>query len=272
VAGYDLSHLLVGSEGTLALITEITLRLRRRPLASRTLVAMFDSLEASGHAVSAIVQRADASLLEIMDRATLQAVQLYAQLDLDTTAAAMLIAQSDAADSCESEQIMSACQGAGSTFTLLAESESEGRMLLAARRLAYPALEQLGDVLVDDVAVPVSKLAEMLRRIEALSARTGTRIATVAHAGDGNLHPLIVFDRHDREAEARAFAAFEALIAEALELGGTITGEHGVGSLKRDFLPRQLGRAALALHQRVKLAFDPLGILNPGKVLAAPPR
>jgi len=266
VAGYDLTHLLVGSEGTLALITEITLRLRRKPLPSRTLVAMFDSLEASGHAVSAIVRSADASLLELMDRATLQAIQTHAQLDLDTTAAAMLIAQSDAADSGEITQISNACEQAGSTFTVLAENESEGRALLAARRLAYPALEQLGEVLVDDVAVPVSKLAEMLRRLEALAARTGARVATVAHAGDGNLHPLVVYAKNDRDDEARAYMTFESLINDALELGGTITGEHGVGTLKRDFLPRQLGRATLALHQRVKLAFDPLGILNPGKV------
>lgn len=268
VAGYDLTHLLVGSEGTLALITEITVRLRRRPLASRTLVALFDSLEASGHAVARIVRSADASLLEIMDRATLQAVQQHAQLDLDTTTAAMLLAQSDAADSGEIDQISQACEQAGSTFSVLAETETEGRMLLAARRLAYPALEQLGDVLVDDVAVPLSQLAEMLRRIEALSARSGAHIATVAHAGDGNLHPLVVFDKDNRDDEARAYMTFETLINEALELGGTITGEHGVGSLKRDFLPRQIGRAALALHQRVKQAFDPLGILNPGKLIS----
>lgn len=266
VAGYDLTHLLVGSEGTLALITEITLRLRRKPRPSRTLVAMFDSLEASGHAVSAIVRSADASLLELMDRATLQAVQNHAQLDLDTNAAAMLIAQSDAADSGEITQFSNACEGAGSTLTVLAENESESRALLAARRLAYPALERLGEVLVDDVAVPVSKLAEMLRRLEALAARTGARVATVAHAGDGNLHPLLVYNKSDRADEARAYMTFEMLINDALELGGTITGEHGVGTLKRDFLPRQLGRAALALHQRVKLAFDPLGLLNPGKV------
>ena len=218
--------------------------------------------------MSSIVRSADASLLEIMDRATLRAVEQHAQLQLDTRAAAMLIAQSDAAAPTEIDRMLEACEQAGSTFIARAEDEAEGRMLLTARRLAYPALEQLGDVLVDDIAVPVSQLAEMLRRVEGLAARTGVHIATVAHAGDGNLHPLIVFNRKDPEQEARAVAAFQTLMAEALSLGGTITGEHGVGTLKRDFLVRQLGEASLALHRRVKHAFDPLGLLNPGKVLA----
>jgi glycolate oxidase len=266
VAGYDLTRLLVGSEGTLGLITEITLRLRRRPLASRTLVAMFDTLEASGRAVSSIVRSADAALLEIMDRATLRAVEQHAHLALDTDAAAMLIAQSDAASARDIEQMQLACEQAGSTFVALADTEAEGQLLLAARRLAYPALEQLGEVLVDDVAVPLSQLSEMLRRIELLAASAGALIATVAHAGDGNLHPLIVFDRDDPSDEARAIAAFQTLMADALELGGTITGEHGVGTLKRDYLAQQLGASSLALQRRLKLAFDPLGLLNPGKV------
>lgn len=268
VAGYDLTQLLVGSEGTLALITEITLRLRRRPWAARTLVATFDTLEASGRAVSSIVRTADASLLEIMDRTTLRAVEQHAQLGLDTSAAAMLIAQSDTPDVSEIERIQEACALAGSSLMALADNETEGQLLLTARRLAYPALEQLGEVLVDDVAVPVSRLAEMLRRIEALAARSGALIATVAHAGDGNLHPLIVFDRRDSADEARALATFQTLMTEALALGGTITGEHGVGTLKRDYLPQQLGAASVALQRRLKLAFDPLGLLNPGKVFA----
>ncbi|HKU43976.1 MAG TPA: FAD-linked oxidase C-terminal domain-containing protein [Polyangiales bacterium] len=267
VAGYDLTRLLVGSEGTLALISEITVRLRRRPNARRTLLATFDTLEASGRAVSNIVTTADASLLEIMDRATLRAVERHAKLELDLDAAAMLIAQSDAASTSEVERMLEACQQAGSTFSTLTEDEAEGQLLLTARRLAYPALEALGDVMVEDVAVPISQLAEMLRRVERLAERTGTSIATVAHAGDGNLHPLIVFDRRIAAEEARALAAFETLMVEALELGGTITGEHGVGSLKREFLPRQLGAASMALHGKIKSAFDPLGILNPGKLL-----
>ncbi|MET0343154.1 MAG: FAD-linked oxidase C-terminal domain-containing protein [Polyangiales bacterium] len=266
VAGYDLTRLLVGSEGTLALITEVTVRLRRRPPPARTLVAMFDTLEASGEAVSAIVRTVDASLLEIMDRASLRAVERYARLELDTDAAAMLIAQSDAPSSAELSRIAEACEAAGGRGIAVAENETESRLLLTARRLAYPALEKLGDVLVDDVAVPISKLAEMFARIERLAARSGAQVVTVAHAGDGNLHPLVVFDRSDAADEARALAVFEELMQEALALGGTITGEHGIGTLKRAYLPRQLGADALALQRRVKLAFDPLSLLNPGKV------
>jgi glycolate oxidase len=266
VAGYDLTRLLVGSEGTLALITEVTVRLRRRPPPARTLVATFDTLEASGQAVSAIVRSVDASLLEIMDRASLRAVERYARLELDTEAAAMLIAQSDAVDGAELRQIAAACEAAGGHGIAMAENETESRLLLTARRLAYPALEKLGDVLVDDVAVPISKLAEMFARIERIAAQSGAQVATVAHAGDGNLHPLVVFDRNDAGDEPRALAVFEQLMSEALALGGTITGEHGVGTLKRAYLPRQLGEDALALQRRIKLAFDPLGLLNPGKV------
>jgi glycolate oxidase len=265
VAGYDLTRLLVGSEGTLALITEITVRLRRKPPPARTLVAMFDTLAASGAAVSSIVRTVDASLLEIMDRASLRAVERHAPLGLDTDAAAMLIAQTDVGEA-ELARIAEACEAAGGRDLAVAEDEAESRLLLSARRLAYPAPEKLGDVLVDDVAVPTSQLAEMFARIERMAAETGAQIATVAHAGDGNLHPLVLFDRRDPREEARALAVFARLMDEALALGGTITGEHGVGTLKRDYLPQQLGTEALALQKRIKLAFDPLGLLNPGKV------
>jgi glycolate oxidase len=266
VAGYDLTRLLVGSEGTLALITEITVRLRRQPAPAQTLVASFDTLQASGEAVNNIVRCADASLLEIMDRASLQAVERHAHLELDTDAAALLIAQSDAITGVELERIAQACAAAGGRDIAIAENVTESRLLLTARRLAYPALEQLGDVLVDDVAVPISKLSEMFARIERIASESGALIATVAHAGDGNLHPLVVFDRGNAHDQARALGVFERLMSEALSLGGTITGEHGVGTLKRAYLPKQLGADALALQRRIKLAFDPLGLLNPGKI------
>lgn len=267
VAGYDLTRLLVGSEGTLALITEVTVRLRRRPPPARTLVALFDTLEASGAAVGQIVRSVDASLLEVMDRTSLRAVERHARIELDTNAAAMLIAQSDAAGHDELQRIAKLCAAAGGRDIAVAEDETESRLLLTARRLAYPALEKLGDVLVDDVAVPISKLAEMFARIERIAAQSGAHVATVAHAGDGNLHPLVVFNRNDAEDQARALAVFEQLMSEALALGGTITGEHGVGTLKRDYLPKQLGDTSIALQRRIKLAFDPMGLLNPGKVL-----
>ncbi|HEY3253135.1 MAG TPA: FAD-linked oxidase C-terminal domain-containing protein [Polyangiaceae bacterium] len=268
VAGYDLTRLLVGSEGTLAMITEITLRLRRRPPPASTLIAIFDSLEASGHAVAAIVRSVNASLLEIMDRACVRAVDQFANLGLDTEAAALLIAQSDAPGEVELSLMREACEGAGATLVHATTDADEGRQLLTARRLAFPAIERLGTVLLDDVAVPLPRLPEMFKRIEAIAAQSATFVATVAHAGDGNIHPMIVFDANDAAAEARARVTFEALMNEALQLGGTITGEHGVGSLKRDGLVRQLGPVSLELQRGIKRAFDPDWILNPGKVLA----
>jgi glycolate oxidase len=266
VAGYDLTRLLVGSEGTLAMITEITLRLRRKPPASSTLVATFDSLESSGRAVEAIVRSADVSLLELMDRAAIRAVESFARLELDTGAAAMLIAQTDTPAGAEFDTLRSTCEACGATDVMFTLDEHEGTQLLNARRLAYPALERLGAVLIDDIAVPLPALPEMLRRIEIISAQSGLTVATVAHAGDGNLHPLVVFDPKDAAAERRAREIFGAIMDQALSLQGTITGEHGVGTLKAGFLKRQLAPAVLDLHRRIKRAFDPDGLLNPGKI------
>ncbi|HEY4013853.1 MAG TPA: FAD-linked oxidase C-terminal domain-containing protein [Polyangiaceae bacterium] len=269
VAGYDLTRLVVGSEGTLGFITEITLRLRRPPPPTATLVATFSSLEASGRATAAIVRVAEPSMLELMDRAAIRAVETYRPQGLDVEAAAMLIVESDAAAGSEMARIQQACDAAGATLVVSSDDEAEGQCLRTARRLAYPALEHLGTVLIDDVAVPLPRLPDMLRRIEAIAATQATQVATVAHAGDGNLHPLVVFDAADAEAQARAEATFDVLMAEAIALGGTITGEHGVGTLKRRFLQRQLGPVSLALHARIRRAFDPECILNPGKVFEA---
>lgn len=257
---------MTGSEGTLGFITEITLRLRRPPPPTATLVATFRSLEASGHATAAIVRSAEPSMLELVDRAAIRAVEAYRPQGLDVDAAAMLIVESDAAAVSEMARIQQACDAAGATLVVSSDNEAEGQLLRTARRLAYPALEHLGTVLIDDVAVPLPRLPEMLRRIEAIAATQDTQVATVAHAGDGNLHPLVVFDAADPEAQVRAEATFDMLMAEAIALGGTITGEHGVGTLKRGFLQRQLGSVSLALHARIRRAFDPEGILNPGKV------
>jgi glycolate oxidase len=268
VAGYDLVQLLVGSEGTLGLITEITLRLRLPPPPATTVVATFASLEAAGAASAAIVRAADPPLLELMDQTALRAVEAYRWQGLDTEAAAMLLVQVDAAATTEGARVQAACQQAGATLVAASEDEAEGRAMMAARRLAYDAVERMGQVLVDDVAVPLPLLPRMLRRVQEIGQAHDTTIATVAHAGDGNLHPMVVFDPAQPGAEVRAMAAFGALMQEAIALGGTISGEHGIGLLKRSFLPRQLGADSLALHARIKRAFDPEGILNPGKLLS----
>jgi glycolate oxidase len=270
VAGLSFTSLLVGSEGVLGLITEITLSLRCPPPPTATLAATFASLDAAGDAAAAIMRGAAPSMLELMDRAALRAVEAFRPQGLDTGAEAMLLVEVDAAAGAEMARVQEACDAAGATLVVVSEDEVEAEALRAARRLAYPAIERRGQVLLDDVAVPLPRLPEMLRRVQAVCAAHAIEIATVAHAGDGNLHPLVVFDPADADAERRALAAFDAIMVEANALGGTITGEHGVGTLKRRGLVRQLGPASIALHARIKHAFDPDGILNPGKVIAAP--
>jgi glycolate oxidase len=268
VAGYDLKSLLVGSEGTLGLITEVTVSLRRPPPPTATVVATFATIEAAGEATAAIMRVADPAMLELMDRAALRAVESQWPQGLDTDAGAMLLVKIDAAAGGEMARVKEACDGAGATLTVPSESEAEAELLCTARRLAYPALEARGRVLLDDVAVPLSKLPGMIRRVQEIAATHAVEIATVAHAGDGNLHPMIVFDAADAQAEARARAAFEAIMDAALAMDGTITGEHGVGTLKRDGLVRQLGSVAMDLHAHIKLGCDPDGIMNPGKIFA----
>jgi len=268
VAGYDLTKLFVGSEGTLALITEITVALRRPPPATATLVAMFGTIEAAGDATAAIMRVANPAMLELMDGAALRAVESYRPQGLDTDAGAMLLVKTDAAAGAETARVQEVCDAAGATLVAVSEDESEAELLCTARRLAYPALERRGHVLLDDVAVPLPKLPAMIRRVQEIATALAVEIATVAHAGDGNLHPMVVFDANDAESTARAIAAFDQVMDAALALGGTITGEHGVGTLKRGGLERQLGPVAMAVHARIKAACDPDGILNPGKVLA----
>ncbi len=268
VAGYDLTRLLVGSEGSLALITEIRLRLRRQPPPPSTFVALFGTLGAAGEATATIARSFEPSLLELMDRSALSAVESYARLGLDLDAAALLVGQVDTGNAEQLQAMQRACEAAGAHLVYATEDAAEGELLLRARRLAYPALERLGSVVIDDISVPLPRLAEMLRRIELVSAQHEVQVATVAHAGDGNIHPLIVFDPTDDAARARAYTVFERLMDEALELGGTVSGEHGIGLIKAGFLARQLDATSLELHHAVKRAFDPLDILNPGKLLA----
>jgi len=268
VAGYDLTKLLVGSEGTLAMISKITLRLRGLPPPSSTLVALFGSLEAAGIAAARIRRELEPSLLELMDRAALRAVEAHARLGLEHDAAALLVAQCDSQRALDLETMRTACEAARAELVYATADPAEGELLLRARRLAYPALERQGRVLIDDLSVPLPALPEMLRRIERASREEDVLVATVAHAGDGNVHPLIVFDATDAGAAARAQALFERLLRAALELGGTISGEHGVGALKSGFLAEQLSATSLALQRAIKAVFDPAGLLNPGKVLA----
>jgi glycolate dehydrogenase FAD-linked subunit len=270
VAGLDLTSLFVGSEGTLGIVTEVTLRLRPALTGTpRTVVGAFGELVTAGEAVSLITRRGLApSVLELLDRACLTAVEEWKHLGLEADAAALLLARvdtsGDAGDQ-EADALAAAMTDAGALWATRSTDDTEAEALFDARRLAYPALERLGPVLTEDVCVPRSAVPVMLARIEAIAARHGVTIATIAHAGDGNLHPLLITPPGDEAARLAAQAAFTEFLDAAIELGGTVSGEHGIGLLKRDGMRRELDPGALAMQEAVRRALDPLGIFNPGK-------
>ena len=275
VSGYDLTGLFVGSEGTLGVVTEITLRLRpARTEAPRTVVGAFGSVVAAGDAVAASTRRGLLpAALELLDRTSLRAVEEWKHLGLSADAEALLLAQIDApgtAGDAEAAAMAEVFTAAGALWAEQSTDEFEAEALFAARRLAYPALERLGPVLTEDVCVPRSEVPGMLTTIEATAARHGVTIATIAHAGDGNLHPLIRTPAGDDAAREAAQAAFEEILAAAIAVGGTVTGEHGVGLLKRAGMRRELAPEVLAMQDAVKHTLDPRNLFNPGKVVGDP--
>jgi len=272
VAGYGLIPLIVGSQGTLAIVTEATLRLRPTPPPTATLIAFFPSLDAAGHAVSAIAAAGvEPCTLEFMDRTTIRAVDDAHNLGLDRDAAAMLMIESDlpgGAATTALETAATACDEAGATATLIAADPQEADWLRQARRMAFHAMERLGVARMEDVGVPRGRVPELLATIERIAAEQGLVIATFGHVGDGNLHPNIILGRDDPDGEAKLNRATDALYRAAIALGGTVTAEHGIGLARRDYLELQRGPGAMAMMRAIKTALDPLGILNPGKVLA----
>jgi glycolate oxidase len=270
VAGLSLLKLFVGSEGTLGIITRAILRLIPAQTAGATLVAAFPTMTAASRAVVAIRGQVRCSMLELMDNITINAVEDWRSHGLDRSTGALLLAQSDATGAaCETEidLIRECCEKEGAADVFTTTDAEEASMFVAARRNAFLALENRGSVLFEDVGVPVPVLPELVDGIADISARCGVEIALVAHAGDGNTHPIVVYDASSPAAAAGARQAFDQVMALAIELGGTITGEHGVGRAKKAALPDQLGADVMALTRRVKDALDPDGILNPGAVL-----
>jgi glycolate oxidase len=270
VAGYDLTRLLVGSEGTLGVITEITMLLLPRPVASRYGVAYFDDLEAASGAVARIVASGVLpATLEFLDATCIGAVDDYARLGLRRDAGALLLFgdDGDEVSAQRSVELMAhLCSGEAIEITL-AETVAAAEALLAARRCSLPALARLGNTtILEDVTVPRPKLATMVARVHDIAARHNVHIGTFGHAGDGNLHPTAIVDGGDPRQVEAAEAAFAEIFRTAVDLGGTITGEHGVGAAKLQHLAYRLGDDHLALLRRVKQAFDPEGILNPGKL------
>lgn len=270
VAGLSLLKLFVGSEGTLGIVTKAVLRLVPAQPDRGTLVASFASMSDASRAVVAVGRRMRPSMMELMDNVTINAVEDWRAHGLDRSAGALMVAQSDAAGEArrlEVEQMQQCCADAGALEVFTTDDPEESAMFVAARRNAFHALEEQGSLLYEDVGVPVPLLPELVDGIASIAALHDLRIPVVAHAGDGNTHPIVIYDAQDHDSRSRAQAAFGDVMALAISLGGTITGEHGVGRAKKAALVDQLGDDVMELNRRVKAALDPAGILNPGAIL-----
>lgn len=269
VAGLSLTKLFVGSEGTLGIITEVTLRLIPAQLPPTTLVATFPTLEGATQTVLDICAQMRLSMLEFMDRASINAVEDELRMGLDREAAGMLVIQSDEPGEYASGQIAiveELCAKNGASEVYATDDADEGEAFVTARRMAIPAVEKKGTLLLEDVGVPLPRLGDLVVGIEKIAEVRNVLISVIAHAGDGNTHPLLIVDPTDAEQRARADIAYGEVMDLATSLGGTITGEHGVGRLKKPWLADYLGADVMELNHRIKAALDPDNILNPGAV------
>ena len=271
VAGYSLKDLFIGSEGTLGIITEVLLKLVPRPAARRTLLALYDRIEDAAATVSAIVAaRIIPCTLEFLDRMTATCVEDYAHVGLPTDCAAVLLMETDghpAVVADEAAQMGALARSHGAREVRAARDEAEAVQLASARRNAFSALaRRRPTTILEDVTVPRSELAAMVTFIAETAAAFGLQIGTFGHMGDGNLHPTFLADERDKDEMHRVHEALEAIVRRTLELGGTITGEHGVGLAKKPWLRQQMGDASLGLMRQIKQTLDPLHLLNPGKI------
>jgi glycolate dehydrogenase FAD-linked subunit len=271
VAGYSLKDLFIGSEGTLGIITEVLLRLVPRPEARQTLLALYDRIEDAAETVSAIVAaRIIPCTLEFLDRMTAGCVEEYARVGLPTDCAAVLLMETDghpAAVADEAERMEGIARAHRARDVRLARDEAEALQLASARRNAFAALaRRRPTTILEDVTVPRSELAAMVSFIAGTAAAFGLQIGTFGHMGDGNLHPTFLTDERDADEMDRVHRALDAIVTRTLELGGTITGEHGVGLAKKPWLRQQMGDSSLDLMRQIKRVVDPNNLLNPGKI------
>ncbi|HEX7323512.1 MAG TPA: FAD-linked oxidase C-terminal domain-containing protein [Mycobacterium sp.] len=270
VAGFSLTKLFVGSEGALGVVTEVTLRLLPAQHPSSVVVATFASVRAAAEAVLAVTAQVRPAMLEFMDSAAINAVEDHLHMGLDRDAAAMVLGGCDdrgQARADDAKVLAAVFTEHGAKEVFATDDPDEGEAFIAARRFCIPAVERTGSLLLEDVGVPLPALADLIIGIERIALEREVTISVIAHAGDGNTHPLIVYDPADPAMAERAAVAFGEIMDLALRLGGTITGEHGVGRLKRPWLEGQIGPDAMALNQKIKAALDPLGILNPGAAI-----
>ncbi len=271
VAGYNLRDLFIGSEGTLGVVTQVLLKLLPKPAARQTLLASFTTMDAAAETVSAIIAaKIIPCTLEFLDQKTLRCVDDFAKVGLPRDAAAILLVETDghpAAVADEAAKIGELCRAHGATSVRLAATDAEAAQLATARRSAFSALARLRPTtILEDVTVPRSELASMIRAVEIIAQKHALTIATFGHFGDGNLHPTILTDERDAAEMHRVELALAEIFEETLKRGGTITGEHGVGLAKKPFLKRQLGDASYELLRLVKKSLDPEALLNPGKI------
>ena len=264
VAGLDLTRLLVGSEGTLAVVVEACVKLRPVPAGRSTVVATFPSMAAATSTVLALSRCVTPAAVEVMDLVTIRAVNRMTQMGIDEQAAAVLLIVCDGNQApAEVSVCVDAAKQNGADDVFSTDDADEGHALMEARRVALTALERQGTVLLDDVCVPVHRLPELIAAIGSVAKRRDVTVATFGHAADGNLHPTVVYDASDRDAAQHAREAFSDIVEAAIALGGTISGEHGIGMLKLPFLGQQCGSLERDLMHRIRQAFDPAGILNP---------
>ncbi|GAX90209.1 FAD-linked oxidase C-terminal domain-containing protein [Effusibacillus lacus] len=273
VAGYDLTKLLVGSEGTLAIITEATAKLIPLPETKRTMLAMFRDLTGSARAVSRIIaERIIPATLEFLDNPTIRVVEDFARIGLPTDMGAILMIEQDGPEAVverDIQKIAEICRKEGAVEVKVADSLEEGAKLMQARRFALSALARVRPTtILEDATVPRARLAEMVEQINVIAKKYNVEICTFGHAGDGNLHPTCMTDERDKEEIHRVEQAFEEIFLAAIKLGGTITGEHGVGAAKMNYLSLKVGETGIEVMKSLKRAIDPQGIMNPGKLFA----
>jgi glycolate oxidase len=271
VVGYDLTRLLVGSEGTLGIITRMTLRLLPQPEVVRVMTAVFDKIASAAETVSEIIRSGTIPrAIEFMDNASIRCVAGHLKIALPVEAEALLLIEEDGKSEevdLAMEQIKALCLSQGAKRVAIAGTKAEAENLWRARKAISPALFQYGpDKINEDIVVPRSKIPDMVKKISALRAETGLTMVSFGHAGDGNIHFNIMLDKKNEAELKKAEGAVEALFDYTLRLGGTISGEHGIGITKAPYLAKEIGNDAMNLMKKIKKLFDPNGILNPGKI------